>query len=180
MCFHFKQSKTEKDFKAKGLKGRPVNGVYNGFSHPIVNVITEENPKDLQHFMWGLIPSWAKDDNIKKYTLNARHETLKTKPSFKNAKRCLIFADGFYEWKWLDKQGKKKQKYLNLKLKKFNLLLRLELKLNKKNLVVKQDYLKKKLFQYLHHQKLQHLNHIFLIQKNHLQKIFLKEQLLEN
>ena len=37
---------------------------------------------------------------------------LKTKSSFKNAKRCLIFADGFFEWKWLDKQGKKKQKYL--------------------------------------------------------------------
>ena len=112
MCFHFKQSKTKEAFKAKGLKGRPVNGVYNGFSHPNINVVTDENPKDLQHFMWGLIPSWAKDDDIKKYTLNARYETIKTKPSFKNAKRCLIFADGFYEWKWLDKQGKKKQKHL--------------------------------------------------------------------
>ena len=112
MCFHFKQSKTEKDFKTKGLKGHPVNGVYNGFSHPSINVVTQESPKDLQYFMWGLIPSWAKDDDIKKYTLNARQETLKTKPSFKNAKRCLIFADGFYEWKWLDKQGKNKQKYL--------------------------------------------------------------------
>ena len=59
-----------------------------------------------------MIHSWAKNDDIKKYTLNARYETLKTKPSFKNAKRCLIFADGFYEWKWIDKQGKKKQKYL--------------------------------------------------------------------
>ena len=112
MCFHFKQSKIQKDFKAKGLKGNPVNGVYNGFSHPNVNVVTEESSKYLQHFKWGLIPSWAKDDDIKKYTLNARYETIKTKPSFKNAKRCLIFADGFYEWKWLDKQGKKKQKYL--------------------------------------------------------------------
>ena len=97
---------------AKGLNGYPVNGVYNGFSHPSINVVTQESPKEIKHFMWGLIPSWAKDDDIKKYTLNARHETLKTKPSFKNAKRCLIFADGFYEWKWLDKQGKKKQKYL--------------------------------------------------------------------
>ena len=112
MCFHFKQSKPKEAFKAIGLEGHPVNGVYNGFSHPIINAVTQESPKDLQRFMWGLIPSWAKDDNIKKYTLNARHETLKTKPSFKNAKRCLIFADGFYEWKWLDKQGKKKQKYL--------------------------------------------------------------------
>ena len=112
MCFHFKLFKSKEAFKTNDLKGRPVKGIYNGFSHPNINVVTDENPKDLQHFMWGLIPSWAKDDDIKKYTLNARYETIKTKPSFKNAKRCLIFADGFYEWKWLDKQGKKKQKYL--------------------------------------------------------------------
>ena len=112
MCFHFKQSKSEEFFRARGLRGHPVNGVYNGFSHPNVNVVAQDSPKEIKHFMWGLIPSWAKDDDIKKYTLNARYETLKTKPSFKNAKRCLIFADGFYEWKWLDKQGKKKQKYL--------------------------------------------------------------------
>ena len=112
MSFHFRQLKSKEAFIDKGLRGDPVNGVNNGFSHPIINVVTEENPNDLQHFMWGLIPSWAKNDDIKKYTLNARYETLKTKPSFKTAKRCLIFADGFYEWKWLDKQGKKKQKYL--------------------------------------------------------------------
>ena len=112
MCFHFKQSKSKKVFKAKGFEGEPVKGVYNGFNHPIINVVTQESPEDLQHFVWGLIPSWAKNDDIKKYTLNARYETIKTKPSFKNAKRCLIFADGFYEWKWLDKQGQKKQKYL--------------------------------------------------------------------
>ena len=112
MCFHFKLSKSKETFKDRDLKGHPVNGVYNGFSHPNVNVVAQDSPKEIKHFMWGLIPSWAKDDDIKKYTLNARYETLKTKPSFKNAKRCLIFADGFYEWKWLDKQGKKKQKYL--------------------------------------------------------------------
>ena len=54
---------------AKGLNGYPVNGVYKGFSHPSINVVTEVNPKDLQYFMWGLIPSWAKDDYIKKYVL---------------------------------------------------------------------------------------------------------------
>ena len=112
MCFHFRQLKSKEAFIDKGLKGDPVIGENNGFSHPIINAVTEENPNDLQHFLWGLIPSWSKNDDIKKYTLNARYETLKTKPSFKNAKRCLIFADGFYEWKWLDKRGKKKQKYL--------------------------------------------------------------------
>lgn len=39
-------------------------------------------------------------------------ETLDQKPSFKNTKRCVIFSDGFYEWKWLDAKGKRKQKYL--------------------------------------------------------------------
>ena len=112
MCFHFKQLKSKESFITKGLKGDPVNGENIGFTHPLVNVVTTENSNDLQYFMWGLIPSWAKDYDFKKYTLNAKYETLKTKPSFKNAKRCLIFADGFYEWKWLDKYGKKKQKYL--------------------------------------------------------------------
>ena len=107
MCFHFKLSKSEELFKALGLKGHSVNGLYDGFSHPYINVVTQDSPKEIKHFLWGLIPSWAKNDDIKKYTLNARYETLKTKPSFKNAKRCLIFADGFYEWKWIDKQGKK-------------------------------------------------------------------------
>ena len=79
--------KSKKEFETNGIKGEPIKGVYNGFSHPNINVVTQESPKEIKHFMWGLIPSWAKNDDIKKYTLNARHETLKTKPSFKNAKR---------------------------------------------------------------------------------------------
>ena len=39
MCFHFKQSKSNKEFEANGIKGEPVNGVYNGFSHPKVSSI---------------------------------------------------------------------------------------------------------------------------------------------
>ena len=112
MCFHFKQSKSKKEFETNGIKGEPIKGVYNGFSHPKVSSITDENPNSLTDLQWGLIPSWAKSDDIKKYTLNARVETLDEKPSFKNAKRCVIFSDGFYEWKWLDSKGKRKQKYL--------------------------------------------------------------------
>ncbi len=51
---------------------------------------------------WGLIPSWARDESIGSRMINARAETLAEKPSFKNLlsrKRCLIVADGFYEWK---------------------------------------------------------------------------------
>ncbi len=62
-------------------------------------------------YVWGLIPFWAKDPSIGKRLINARAETLAEKPSFKNAyakRRCLIPADGFYEWK---KEGPKKVPY---------------------------------------------------------------------
>lgn len=52
-------------------------------------------------FVWGLIPSWAKDPTIGSRLINARAETLGEKPSFRGGfkyKRCLILADGFYEW----------------------------------------------------------------------------------
>ncbi|MGA9998107.1 MAG: SOS response-associated peptidase [Pyrinomonadaceae bacterium] len=60
---------------------------------------------------WGLIPSWAKDTTIASKLINARSETLSEKPSFREAlkrRRCLIVADGFFEW---DKKGKTKQPY---------------------------------------------------------------------
>ncbi len=53
-------------------------------------------------FVWGLIPSWAKDPSIGNRMINARGETLAEKPAYRGAykyKRCLIPADGFYEWK---------------------------------------------------------------------------------
>jgi putative SOS response-associated peptidase YedK len=73
-------------------------------------------PKDAQHrelvgLRWGLIPSWAKDAAIGNQTINARAETVAEKPAFRSAfksRRCLIVADGYYEWQ---KQGKQKQPY---------------------------------------------------------------------
>jgi putative SOS response-associated peptidase YedK len=120
MCFHSKQSKSatqlENRFNAK--IERPAlfkeNIIYNGFTYPHTPVITNKNKDLIQEYNWGLIPFWSMDDAIKAYTLNARIETIKDKPSFKGAinNRCLIISDGFFEWQWLDEKGRKKQKYL--------------------------------------------------------------------
>jgi putative SOS response-associated peptidase YedK len=118
MCYHTKQTKSAQElrhrFNAKFdniEEYRP--SVYNGFQHPKTPIITNQKTDTIQLYNWGLIPFWAKDDGIKKNTLNARMETIHEKPSFRNVvkNRCLILADGFYEWQWLDEKGKKKQKY---------------------------------------------------------------------
>lgn len=60
---------------------------------------------------WGLIPFWAKDPSIGARTINARSETVAERPTFRDSfrkRRCLVAADGFYEWK---AAGKKKQPY---------------------------------------------------------------------
>lgn len=119
MCFHSKQSKSAQELKNR-FKATFENEalfqptIYNGFQFPQTPVITDKQPNTIQLFNWGLIPFWAKDDSIKKNTLNARIETIHEKPSFRNAvnNRCLILADGFYEWQWIDDKGKQKQKYL--------------------------------------------------------------------
>ena len=61
-----------------------------------------DDKRVLDGYRWGLVPSWAKDDAIGSKMINARAETLAEKPSFRGAlkaRRCLIPADGFYEWK---------------------------------------------------------------------------------
>lgn len=119
MCFFSKISKTaqevENRFNAKFDNQQDFKpSVYNGFQFPKTPVITNVDLNRIQLFQWGLIPSWAKDDSIKKYTLNAKIETLKEKPSFKNSinKRCLVISDGFFEWQWLDEKGTQKKRYL--------------------------------------------------------------------
>lgn len=85
-----------------------------GFEYLNVPIITYENPKIIStNFHWGLVPSWSKDLDFRKNTLNARIETLDEKPSFKKitSNRCLVIASSFFEWHWLDDKGKQKQKY---------------------------------------------------------------------
>ncbi len=67
--------------------------------------------RELAMLRWGLIPSWAKEASIGSKMINARSETVAEKPSFRSAfrhRRCLVPADGFYEWR---RQGEIKQPY---------------------------------------------------------------------
>ena len=119
MCFYSKLTKKaeviESRFKATFTdKGRYVpNKEIKAFDFPGLPVICSADPSKIDFFNWGLIPAWSEDDTIKKYTLNARIETLETKASFMEytGNRCLIPANGFYEWKWLDAKGKAKEKF---------------------------------------------------------------------
>lgn len=71
-------------------------------SQMIPAIIADRGTKRIGQLKWGLVPSWAKDPAIGNKLINARAETLLDKPSFKQLvprKRCIIPADGFYEWK---------------------------------------------------------------------------------
>jgi putative SOS response-associated peptidase YedK len=69
-------------------------------------------------FIWGLIPMWAKDPSIGNRLINARAETLAEKPAFRGSlkyKRCLILADGFYEWKTVEGRKSKTPYFIHMK-----------------------------------------------------------------
>jgi putative SOS response-associated peptidase YedK len=73
--------------------------------------VRASSPREFVFLRWGLVPSWAKDPAIGNRLINARAETAAEKPAFRAAmrrRRCLIVADGFYEWQRL---GKGKQPY---------------------------------------------------------------------
>ncbi len=120
MCFHSKQTATavqlKKRYKAKfqqELEYQP-NANVNGFTHPNTPVLTNQSPEEIQLFQWGLLPTWAKDTSTQTNTLNAKIETITKKPSFRDSitQHCIIPVTGFYEWKWLNTSGTKKEKYL--------------------------------------------------------------------
>jgi putative SOS response-associated peptidase YedK len=82
----------------------------------VAAVLEEGGERRLEMLRWGLIPSWADDPGIGSRMINARAETAPEKPSFRRAfrgQRCLIPADGFYEWKRTN--GSKQPYYIHMK-----------------------------------------------------------------
>lgn len=87
-------------------------------SQPIAAILKspDDQERHFQLLKWGLIPSWSKDPSIGNRLINARGETVATKPSFRAAfkrRRCLIPATGFYEWQ--KHEGGKQPFYIRLR-----------------------------------------------------------------
>jgi len=76
---------------------------------PVIRPNRETGERELAQMRWGLIPYWAKDAKIAYSTINAKAETCATSPAFREAlkrRRCLVPADGFYEWARIDAKTK--------------------------------------------------------------------------
>lgn len=90
------------------VRGHAVQKVFavNGFTFPLMPIVAQQQPNDLQLFQWGLVPFWVKDakqaDELRAMTLNAMCEGVFEKPSFRSSirqKKCLIPALSFFEWR---------------------------------------------------------------------------------
>jgi putative SOS response-associated peptidase YedK len=83
----------------------------------VLVVRPDSKAREWTSMRWGLVPSWARDAKSGPPMINARAETIATKPSFRAAftkRRCLIPADGFYEWKRIDGAKVKQPHYIRL------------------------------------------------------------------
>jgi len=89
---------------------------YNIAPTQTVIVVGDDGQRNFVEMQWGLIPSWAKDPVIGNHMINARAETLAVKSAFRVAlrrRRCLVVADGFYEWQQVSRR--KQPVYIVLK-----------------------------------------------------------------
>jgi putative SOS response-associated peptidase YedK len=80
---------------------------YNIAPGMLTPIIIRQSPNQAVLMKWGLIPFWAKDPRIGYRNINARSETVAVKPTFRKAlrtQRCLVPANGFYEWKRVEKE----------------------------------------------------------------------------
>ena len=125
MCYRYSvpsREVLEKKFKATFKRNENFERKYHvgTFNNPKLPVITNEDPKQIDLFHWGLIPFWVKDqknaDEIRQKTANARGKSIFEKPSYRNAaekKHCLVLADGFFEWRYYN--GRNYPHYIYLK-----------------------------------------------------------------
>jgi putative SOS response-associated peptidase YedK len=114
MCGRFTQMMTWAELHAlynihNSVNLKPNYNVAPTQEIPVVRHSPESEERWLDMLRWGLVPFWAKDVKIGYSMINAMAETVATKPAFRDAfksRRCIIPADGFYEWKKLDPKTK--------------------------------------------------------------------------
>jgi putative SOS response-associated peptidase YedK len=103
----------EDRFGVRFVQTEAFQPVYSAsaFTFPSLPVISNEDSQHITLMQWGLIPFWVKDYDfaisIREKTINSRAETIFEKPAFRNciqSKRCLVLADGFFEWRHIDKK----------------------------------------------------------------------------
>jgi len=111
MCGRFASTQTDAElldvFRAVDVVGEQLPPSYNVASTQPVRVVLERPPPEdtavrrVRTARWGLVPSWARDTRIGSRLINARMETITTKPSFKAAacrRRAIVPSDGYFEW----------------------------------------------------------------------------------
>lgn len=114
MCGRFVSSSTPDDlasyFGVDQVAESVLEPNYNvAPTQDVYAVVEDDGARHIDAFFWGLIPSWAKDAKIGSRMINARAETLAEKNAYKSSfakRRCIIPADGFYEWQALDRPVK--------------------------------------------------------------------------
>jgi putative SOS response-associated peptidase YedK len=93
---------------------------YNVAPTQPVPVVANDGKQRLDFYIWGLIPSWAKDPRMGSRMINARAETIAEKPAYRAAfrrRRCLVLVDGFYEWRKEPGSSGKTPMYIRMKSK---------------------------------------------------------------
>lgn len=105
MCGRYTDTKRDKQFLVRmGIEQAEIDFVprYNIAPTQEASIVAQgSDGLELRRARWGLIPFWANDEKIGNSLINARSETLASKPAFREAykkRRCLVLADGFYEW----------------------------------------------------------------------------------
>ena len=121
VCGRYGESKILAQVKGKVPFFRAESALkprYNIAPTQMAPVIVSQDEPVLKNMRWGLIPFWSKDEEIGSRMINARAETVKEKPSFRNSlkrRRCLVLADFFYEWQKIPGSTHKQPMCIQLK-----------------------------------------------------------------